>query len=51
MNVRARADIQIIKHGLHIPPSTSSYEDFVSKIKKNEADFVNGIGISHEYKD
>ena len=50
-NVRARADIQIIKHGLHIPPSTSSYEDFVSKIKKNEADFVNGIGIFHEYKD
>ena len=37
-NVRAREDIQIIKHGLHIPENASSYTDFVDKIRKNEAE-------------
>lgn len=44
-NVRARSDVQLIKHGLHIPSNTGSYEDFVSKIKKSEAVFVNEIGV------
>ena len=44
-NVRARSDVQLIKHGLHIPSNTGSYEDFVSKIKKSEAVFANEIGI------
>ncbi len=39
-NVRPRVDISVIKHGLKIPSSASSYNDFVSKIKSSEEDFI-----------
>ncbi len=38
-NVKARGDICLIKHGLHIPSEADSYEDFVRMLKKSEADF------------
>ena len=44
-NVQARGDVQLIKHGLHIPNNSKSYEDFVNRINKSETDFVNEIGI------
>lgn len=38
-NVKAREDVCLIKHGLHIPSGAESYNDFVEAIKKSEAEF------------
>lgn len=42
-NVRAREDIYLIKHGLYIPNNSTSYEEFISKMKDSEADFMNEL--------
>ncbi len=39
-NVRAREDITLIKHGLHIPNGANSYDEFISMIKESEAQFM-----------
>lgn len=38
-NVKARDDICVIKHGLHIPDAAISYDDFVVAIKNSESKF------------
>ena len=38
-NVKAREDICVIKHGLRIPDTANSYDDFVIAIKKSESAF------------
>lgn len=45
-NVRLREDeISLTKHGLEIPLDANSYEDFVSKIKNSESNFLSKIII------
>ena len=39
-NVKAREDVCLIKHGLHIPDFVSSYEEFVEKIYVSEKSFL-----------
>lgn len=39
-NVQKREDICLTKHGLHIPKDADSYEEFVYKIQKGEAEFL-----------
>ncbi len=39
-NVEARADICLIKHGLHIPKGVSSYNEFVEQIMQRENEFM-----------
>lgn len=38
-NVSARDDISVIKCGLYIPSEVENYSDFITQIKKSEADF------------
>lgn len=38
-NVKAREDICLIKHGLHIPVNTKSYHEFVAAINRSEYEF------------
>ena len=42
-NVQARADVCLIKHGLHIPTSVTSYIDFVDQIKESETRFLESL--------
>lgn len=42
-NVEPREEVSIKKYGLKIPGSSGNYSDFVSKMKKNEEVFRNGI--------
>ena len=42
-NVRARADVQLIKLGLHIPSNVNSYDEFVLKIHNKENDFKSEV--------
>ena len=42
-NVEPRDDIRVTKHGLKIPGDAVSYEDFVSKIKNCEHDFIHAM--------
>lgn len=44
-NVEARTDIQIIKCGLKIPNDAKDYDEFKSKIKASEVDFINSLKI------
>ncbi len=39
-NVKAKENVQIIKHGLLIPNDASSYDEFVMRIQKNEAVYL-----------
>ncbi len=39
-NVKARDDICLIKHGLHIPKDAGTYDDFVIMMKQSEDSFV-----------
>ena len=39
-NVQRRDDICLIKHGLHIPKESASYEEFVKLIKVSEDEFL-----------
>lgn len=39
-NVESRNEILVIKHGLRVPNNASGYEDFVSKIKDSEKEFI-----------
>lgn len=39
-NVESRNEILVIKHGLRVPNNASGYEDFVSKIKESEKEFI-----------
>lgn len=42
-NVTSRDDISLTKHGLKIPTDASDYAKFVSRMKDDEREFVNGI--------
>lgn len=42
-NIQRRDDIYLIKHGLHIPNKSASYEEFVKLIKVSEVEFLNGL--------
>ena len=39
-NVKAREDVCLIKHGLHIPELAASYEEFIEKIYVSEKSFI-----------
>ena len=39
-NVASREDISIVKCGLHIPNATESYDDFVTKMRVSEDEFL-----------
>jgi 5-methylcytosine-specific restriction endonuclease McrBC regulatory subunit McrC len=39
-NVSPRNDIHVVKHGLKIPNNCINYDDFKTKIKSNENEFV-----------
>jgi len=45
-NVAAREDISVVKCGLHIPVKSTTYADFVSKINKNEIEFLRNFDAS-----
>ena len=47
-NVEPRDDIRVTKHGLKIPGDAVSYEDFVSKIKNCEHDFIHAMKIDDD---
>ena len=42
-NVQARTDVCLIKHGLHIPASVATYNDFVAQIKESETRFLESL--------
>lgn len=42
-DVRAREDVFVIKHGLKIPDDAVNYDDFVTKIKMYEHDFISAL--------
>lgn len=47
-NVKKRDDICLTKHGLHIPKYAVSYDEFVSKIKICETDFLTELFVNNQ---
>ena len=49
-NVKAREDICLIKHGLHIPKAMDEYSCFVKEMKHSEYEFARIISESFDMK-